>query len=101
MHQAWKRGGEYSQAMLVYSGLKGLFMLGAGVSTPSFAWSWLGEGRGASWEGLPDVGPVGEDVLVEVAPGYFGYPAYDVEVPLVELFRAVGVSGASDRCAGG
>ena len=68
------------------------------------AWTFvcLGGGeRGLRGGVSPNVGPVGEDVLVEVAPGDFGDPGYDAEVPLVELFRAVDVSGASDGGAGG
>ncbi len=37
-HQAEKRAEEYSQAMFVYSGLKGLFMLCKGRGCQLFIW---------------------------------------------------------------
>ena len=91
--------------MFVYSGLKGLFMLCGGcqhiiVVVCSLRLERENEGGGGRGV-IPNVGPVSEDVLVEVSPGDFGDPAYDAEVPLVELFGAVDVSGASDGCAGG
>ena len=67
--QAVKRSVSYSHRILVYSGLKDLFMLR----------EWVISGCSTNQESekveyLPYVRPVGENVLVEVAPGYFGDP---------------------------
>ena len=62
--------------MEVYSGLKGLFMLGKEGGGLVFLADWRVVGYWERWnEDLPDVRPMGEDVLVEVAPGDLGDPA--------------------------
>lgn len=87
LHQASKRGREYSQPIFVYSGLKGLFMLDTFFFTGQIATSQIAirkkeigfakGGRGAKdlkrrregpKKGLPYKWPMRKDMFVEIPP---------------------------------